>query len=107
MSSQLRKAIKEEGVIVAPGVFNPIVALLAERIGFRALYFSGGAFANSLALPDLGVTTLSEVVRAASEITSVINVPLIVDVDTGFGEALNVMRTVELMERANVAAIHI
>jgi methylisocitrate lyase len=94
-------------IVVAPGVFSPSAAKLAEKAGFRALYFSGAAFSNLLALPDLGVTTLTEVARAARQITSQVGVPLIVDADTGFGEALNVARTVEEMKAAGAAAIHI
>ena len=93
--------------VVAPGVFSPIVAQLAEQAGFSCIYFSGGGYANLQGLPDLGVTTLSEVSAAARSITSLVELPLIVDVDTGFGEAVNVMRTVGEMERARVAAVHI
>ena len=94
-------------IIVAPGVFSPSVAKLAEKAGFRALYFSGAGFSNLLALPDLGITTLSEVAEAARQITSKVRLPLIVDADTGFGEALNVARTVEEMKAAGAAAVHI
>ncbi len=103
----LRKLISQEDVIVAPGVFSPIVAILAERLGFRAVYFSGGGFANLLGLPDLGLTTLTEVADAVRRICSVIRLPVIVDVDTGFGEALNVTRTVHEVEMAGAAAMHI
>ena len=94
-------------IVVAPGVFSPSVAKLAEKAGFRALYFSGAGFSNMLALPDLGITTMSEVARAARQITSEVALPLIVDADTGFGEALNVSRTVVEMRAAGAAAIHI
>lgn len=94
-------------IIVAPGVFSPAVAMLAEKLGYRALYFSGAGFSNLLALPDLGVTTLTEVARGTREVTSKIGIPLIVDADTGFGEALNVARTVEEMKAAGASAIHI
>jgi len=103
----LRKLIRGKEIVVAPGVFSPAVAKLAEKLGFKALYFSGAGFSNLLALPDLGITTLSEVTRAAQQVTSQVSVPLIVDVDTGFGEALNVARTVDEMKSAGVAAIHI
>jgi methylisocitrate lyase len=103
----LRRMLAEDGIVVAPGVFNTITAQLAEKTGFKALYFSGGAFANSMGLPDLGVFTISELVGAVRQITPLIEVPLIVDVDTGFGETGNVMRTVAEIERAGVAAIHI
>ena len=102
----LRKLIGKK-ILVAPGVFNPSVAKLAEETGFRALYFSGAGFSNSLALPDLGIMTLTEVAHATRQITSQVSVPLIVDADTGFGEALNVARTVREMKAAGAAAIHI
>jgi methylisocitrate lyase len=102
-----RKSVAGKKIVVAPGVFAPSVAKLAERMGFKAVYFSGAGFSNLLALPDLGITTLSEVARAAHDITSQVGVPLIVDADTGFGEALNVARTVREMEAAGAAAIHI
>ena len=84
-----------------------MVAKLAEKLGYRALYFSGAGFSNLLALPDLGITTLTEVSQAARQITSQIKTPLIVDADTGFGEALNVARTVAQMRAAGVAGIQL
>lgn len=110
MASQadaLRKLIEGGKTVVAPGVFSPAVAKLAEKAGFRAVYFSGAGFSNLLALPDLGVTTLTEVVTAVRQVTSQVSVPLIVDADTGFGEALNVSRTVGEMRSAGAAALHI
>jgi methylisocitrate lyase len=106
-SSILRNRISEKKLLVAPGVFSPVVAKLAQDVGFEAVYFSGGGFANLLSLPDLGVTTLSEVTDAVRHISSVVASPIIVDVDTGFGELLNVARTVREMETAGAAAIHI
>ena len=106
-ASALMKLITGDRIVVAPGVFSPAVAKLAEKSGFRALYFSGAAFSNLLALPDLGITTLSEVAQAARQITSRVTVPLVVDAATGFGEAVNVAWTVEEMKAAGVAAIHI
>ena len=94
-------------IVVAPGVFSPAVARLAEKAGFRALYFSGAGFSNLLALPDLGMTTLTEVARAVRQVASRVRVPLVVDADTGFGEAVNVARTVDEMKGAGAAAIHI
>ena len=84
-----------------------MIAKLAQDVGFEGLYFSGGGFANLLSLPDLGVTTLTEVADAVRHITSAVSVPVIVDVDTGFGEAVNVARTVRDMEAAGAAAVHI
>ncbi|HVC27413.1 MAG TPA: methylisocitrate lyase [Nitrososphaerales archaeon] len=106
--AKLRKLLSGKKTIATPGVFNPAVALLAEEAGFECLYFSGAAFANSMGLPDLGVTTLSEVAEAAERITTAVpSLPLIVDVDTGFGESVNVARTVREMEKAGAAAIQI
>ncbi|HXW94403.1 MAG TPA: methylisocitrate lyase [Nitrososphaerales archaeon] len=102
----LRKLIGK-GILVAPGVFSPSVAKLADKAGFGVLYFSGAGFSNLLALPDLGMTTLTEVAQATRQITSQVSVPLIVDADTGFGEALNVARTVRELKAAGAAAIHI
>lgn len=101
----LGKLVSAGPILVAPGVFSPSAAKVAEKTGFKALYFSGAGFSNLLALPDLGITTLSEVARATQEITNQVSVPLIVDCDTGFGEALNVARTVREMESAGAAAI--
>jgi methylisocitrate lyase len=106
-TENLRRQLKGKEIVVAPGVFSPAVAKLAEKMGFRSLYFSGAGFSSLLALPDLGITTLSEVSQATRQITSQIGVPLIVDADTGFGEALNVARTVEELKSAGAAALHI
>lgn len=93
--------------VTAAGVFNGISALLAQRAGFSSAYLSGSGIAASMGLPDLSLTTLTEVAEEAARITAVTAIPLIVDVDTGFGETLNVERTVKLMERSGAAAIHI
>lgn len=106
-SSRLRTIISERGCTPVPGVFSPSVALLAKKAGFRALYFSGSAFSGLLGLPDIGLTTLDEVASAAGRVTERVDLPLIVDVDTGFGEALNAARTVREMERVGVAGIQI
>ena len=105
--AELRRMLRVEDVIVAPGVFNPAVALLAEKLGFKALYLSGAALTGSLAMPDLGVITLTELVSTVRYITRVSRAPLIVDADTGFGEAINVQRTVRDLEEAGAAAIQI
>lgn len=104
---RLRKLLDGKETILAPGVFSPVVAMLAEKSGFRSIYFSGGGYSNLQGMPDLGVTTLSEVTEAVRRITAVASPPLIVDTDTGFGEAVNVVRTVQEMRRAGAAAIHI
>ena len=90
-----------------PGVFSPLVARLAERLGFRAVYLSGAALSASLGVPDIGLVTLSEFVDEARRIAAATNLPLLCDADTGFGEALNVERTVRQFEAAGAAGIHL
>lgn len=103
---ELRELISK-GTVVAPGVFGPIFALLAERAGFKALYLSGAALTGFYAMPDIGLITLTELSQALKGITRVSNLPVIVDADTGFGEAVNVMRTMRELEEAGAAAIQI
>src|SRR4051794_20296297 len=86
------------GPVLLPGVFSPLVARLAERAGFQAVYLSGAALSASLGLPDVGLVTVTEFVDAARAITAATPLPLVCDADTGFGEALNVERTVRLFE---------
>ncbi|HMO34669.1 MAG TPA: methylisocitrate lyase [Gemmatales bacterium] len=93
--------------IQIPGVYNPLVARLAEQAGFQAIYLSGAALSASLGLPDVGLVTLTEFVEFARNITAACKLPLIADADTGFGEALNVERTVQLYEDAGVAGLHV
>ena len=104
--TELRRLISK-GMVVTPGVFNGISALIAERHGFKALYLSGSGVAGGMGLPDLSLTSLSDVVEEVRRIKLVSGLPLIVDVDTGFGEVLNVERTVKEIERAGASAIHI
>ncbi len=102
----LRKLINK-GIVVAPGVFNGISALIAQRNGFDAAYLSGSGVAGAMGLPDISVTTMTEVLEESRRITDITRIPLIVDIDTGFGETVNVERTIREMERAGVAAVHI
>jgi methylisocitrate lyase len=106
-AASLRRMVHSGKLVLAPGVFSPVVAQLAERTGFSAVYFSGAGHSGLLGLPDLGMTTLTEVAGAVHGITSLVKIPLIVDVDTGFGEAVNVTRTVAEMKASGAAAIHI
>lgn len=90
------------------GTINAYTALMATEVGFRAIYLSGAGVANaSFGLPDLGMTSLDNVIEDASRITAVTDVPLLVDIDTGWGGAFNISRTVKQMQRAGVAAVHI
>ncbi|MBX9680676.1 MAG: methylisocitrate lyase [Gemmataceae bacterium] len=103
---RLRDAWKESPLAL-PGVFCPLVAKMAQRLGFRAVYLSGGALSASMGVPDIGLVTLSEFVDEASRIAQACDLPVVCDADTGFGEALNVERTVRLFEGAGVAGIHL
>ena len=104
-----RRAVQEEQPLQVVGAINANHALLAQRAGYRALYLSGGGVAaGSLGLPDLGISNLEDVLTDVRRITDVCDVPLLVDVDTGFGaSAFNVARTVKSMQKAGAAAIHI
>ncbi len=102
----LREAVRK-GAITVPGVFNAVSALIAERKGFKAIYLSGSGVAGSMGLPDLSLTTLSEVVEEVRRIKLVSKLPLIVDIDTGFGEVLNVERSIRELEKAGASAVHI
>jgi methylisocitrate lyase len=105
----LRRAVAEESPLQIPGAINANHALLAKRAGFRAIYLSGGGVAaGSLGLPDLGISTLDDVATDVRRITDVCDLPLLVDVDTGFGpSAFNVARTTRTMIKMGAAGMHI
>jgi methylisocitrate lyase len=90
-----------------PGAFNPLSAMLIARHGFEGVYVSGAVISADLGLPDIGLTTLSEVAGRAGQIARVTSLPTLVDADTGFGEPMNVARTVQMLEDAGVAGMHI
>lgn len=102
-----RSALKANGLITAPGVYDGLSARIAAAAGFDALYVSGGAISRSMGYPDVGLVSGSEMLKRVSEIQSVCSLPLIVDADTGYGNAINVIRTVQDLERLGVAALHI
>ena len=106
-SDRLRELLARDGAIPVAGVFNPLSALIAEDVGFEALYFSGAAFSASLGIPDIGLFTLDELASAVRWVARATRLPLIVDADTGFGEALNTYRAVAELEAAGAAAIQI
>ena len=106
--ARFRSALTLEKPLQVVGVINAYAARLAERSGFRALYLSGGGVAaGSLGIPDLGITTLDDVLTDARRITDASSLPLLVDVDTGFGSAFNIARTVKSLVKAGAAAMHI
>jgi methylisocitrate lyase len=106
--SRLRSALEEERPLQVVGVINAYAALMADRVGFRALYLSGAGVANySHGMPDLGLTTLGDVIEEVRRITSVTQLPLLVDADTGWGAAFMIERSVREMIRAGAAGLHI
>jgi len=105
---KLDRLMKREGIIVAPGCYDALTAKLIEKSGFEALYMTGaGVSMSTLGIPDVGLTTLSEMLTRVSQISQAVSIPLIADGDTGYGNPLNVYRTVREYERAGAAAIHI
>lgn len=105
--ARLRKLLDAGGTLSVPGVFNPLTAMIAKKVGFDALYFSGAAFSASLGIPDIGLFTLDELTVAVRWMVRASDMPFIVDADTGFGEAINVIRTVKELEAVGAAAIQI
>lgn len=99
--------LQRPGILGVPGAHNPLAGMLAKRAGFEALYVSGGAMTASLAYPDLGVLTIEELCFFTRLLFRATDLPLIVDGDTGYGEALNVMRTVRELESVGAAAVQI
>ena len=105
--ARLRELLERGEPLSVPGVFNPLTALIARKVGFDALYFSGAAFSASLGIPDIGLFTLAELTDAVRWMTRAAGLPLIVDADTGFGEAINVIRSARELEAAGAAAMQI
>jgi methylisocitrate lyase len=108
MGKLFKQAVKDNKPLQVLGTINAYSAMLAQSSGAKAIYLSGAGVANaSYGIPDLGMTNLSEVLEEARRIVDVCPLPLLVDVDTGWGHAFNIARTIKLMERTGVAAIHI
>ena len=105
---RFRVAVQEEKPLQVIGAINAYAARMAEATGFKALYLSGGGVAaNSLGMPDLGISTMEDVLIDARRITDVTTLPLLVDIDTGWGGAFNIARTIRSMIKAGVAAVHL
>jgi 2-methylisocitrate lyase-like PEP mutase family enzyme len=105
--SELRRLLRQDGMTIAPGAYDCITATLIAQAGFSAVYMTGAGTAASHGYPDYGLLTMSEMVANASRITGVVDVPVIADADTGYGNELNAFRTVREYERHGIAAIHI
>jgi 2-methylisocitrate lyase-like PEP mutase family enzyme len=106
-SKVLRNLIRQDGMTIAPGAYDCITARLIAHAGFQAVYMTGAGTAASNGYPDYGLLTMSEMVDNASRIAATVDVPVVADADTGYGNELNVVRTVREFERHGIAAIHI
>ncbi|MGW9415261.1 methylisocitrate lyase [Arthrobacter cupressi] len=104
---KLRDMLASDEILQFPGAFNPLSARLIEEKGFPGVYISGAVLANDLGLPDIGLTTLTEVAQRAGQIARMTDLPCLVDADTGFGEPMNVARTIQELENAGLAGCHI
>jgi len=102
-----RAALASGRLLRLPGAFNPLSARLIEQKGFEGVYVSGAVLSADLGLPDIGLTTLTEVAARAGQIARVTDLPALVDADTGFGEPMNVARTVQVIEDAGLAGLHL
>jgi len=106
--ARFRSAVEQEHPLQVIGAINAYTARMAQATGFRALYLSGGGVAaNSLGMPDLGISSMEDVLVDVRRITEVTTLPLLVDIDTGWGSAFNIARTIRSMQRAGAAAVHI
>lgn len=105
--ANLRAALATGELLQFPGAFNPLSAKLIEDKAFDGVYISGAVISADLGFPDIGLTTLTEVAQRAQQISRMTNLPSLVDADTGFGEPMNVARTVQTLEDAGVAGLHI
>lgn len=105
--AQFKKALASGRLLRFPGAMNPLTAMMIEKKGFDGAYVSGAVLAADLGLPDIGLTTLSEVAGRGHQIARVTELPSIIDVDTGFGEPMNMARTIQAMEDAGLAGCHL
>lgn len=105
-TAKLRALIESDGMLIAPGAYDCITAKLIENAGFDAVYMTGAGTAASLGYPDFGLVTMTEMVQNAARIANSIDIPLIADADTGYGNELNVVRTIQEYERNGVAGVH-
>jgi len=106
-SKELRKIIGDAGYTIVPGAYDPMTAKLVELAGFRAVYVTGGGVSRSQGYPDLGLMTMTENVQLLSRVVDAVDIPVIADMDTGYGNAINIVRSMREFERAGVAGFHI
>lgn len=106
--AKLRELIQSDKIVVAPGAYDALTARLVEHAGFSAVYFTGAGLSyTSLARPDFGLLTMSEMVTRAGQLARAVDVPVLADIDSAYGGVLNVMRTIEEFEKAGIGGVHI
>src|SRR3954464_2542325 len=103
----LRTLLAGKGYTIAPGAFDTLTARLVQKAGFEALYLTGGGYSRSNGYPDLGLLTMSEIVAWLSRTVEAVDIPVIADMDNGYGNAINVIRAVREFDKAGVAAFHL
>lgn len=104
---KLRELINGKGYVIVPGAYDPLTARLVQLAGFEAVYLTGGGYSRANGLPDLGLFTMSENVEFISRAVEAVDIPVIADMDTGYGNALNVIRAMREFEKTGVAAFHL
>jgi 2,3-dimethylmalate lyase len=107
MQQEMRRLIERPGYTIVPGAYDTLTARLVEQAGFAAVYLTGGGYSRANGYPDLGLLTLSENVRFIALTVEAVGIPVVADADTGYGNAINVIRTVREYEKAGVAAFHL
>ncbi|ASN04657.1 methylisocitrate lyase [Virgibacillus necropolis] len=107
LATAFMRLVEEQSILKVPGAHDGMAALIAKQVGFKALYLSGAAYTASKGLPDLGIVNSEEIALRAKEIIRATNLPLLVDIDTGYGGVLNTVRTAKEMMEVNVAAVQI
>jgi 2-methylisocitrate lyase-like PEP mutase family enzyme len=106
-NSRLRQLLSLPDFIVAPGCYDPISARLVEQAGFEAVYVTGGGISRASCFPDLGLLTMTEICAILTRIVDAVSIPVIADMDTGYGNAINVIRSVREFERSGISAFHL
>jgi 2-methylisocitrate lyase-like PEP mutase family enzyme len=106
-AGRMRALLRQGGMIVAPGAYDGVTARLIEQAGFSALYMTGAGVSLAFGYPDYGLVTMTEMVSTAANIVRTVQIPVVADADTGYGNELNVVRTVREYEQSGVAGIHV
>ncbi len=108
MAKALRQRLNQPGILVMPGAFNAITAKQIQDVGFEGVYLTGAGLINGMTgYPDIGLLTMTEVVQFAGYVASAVDIPVICDADTGYGEGMQVIRTIQEFERAGIAGVHL